>query len=180
MHVPGTSLLLWFSLGCGVLPAMSPPGNPFPPPAVRPFDLERFLGRWYEIVRLPHRFERDLDEVTAVYSRRTDNRIEVENSGVKPDGQRKRATGKAKFAGDPTIGHLRVSFFWIFYADYIVAALDPDYQWAVVVSSSKKYFWILARTPQLDEELLASLIARAGEWGIDTSRIIRVRQTPLR
>ncbi len=118
---------------------------------VKQLDLERYLGTWYEIARFDHRFERGLVGVTANYSLRDDGKIKVVNEGYKKtlDGKHDVAVGKAKTTDDP--GRLKVSFFWIFYADYLVLELGENYQWALIGSTSDKYLWILSRTPILDD-----------------------------
>lgn len=144
---------------------------------VQNFDLTRFLGEWYEIARYDHRFERNLEEVRAVYRLKKDGRIEVINSGFDPEsGTRKTAVGKARTTD--RIGQLQVSFFWIFYADYNVLALGDAYDWALIGSRSSKYLWILARTPQLPAETLGHILQLARERGYDTTKLIFVRQTP--
>ena len=142
------------------------------------FNLEQYLGTWYEIARFPHRFEKDLVGVTATYKKRKDGKIEVLNSGYKDrlDGRHKTARGKAKFAGDSGTGHLKVSFFLFFYADYFVMELDPDYQWALVGSSSPNYLWVLSRKPQMEEALYQSILAKAADRGYDLDKLHRVPQ----
>jgi len=145
------------------------------PPKLEPvsgFDLNRYLGKWYEIARLPTWFERDLVNVTATYSLRSDGKVKVVNEGYKRtrSGKHKVAVGKAKFAKSPDKGYLKVSFFGPFYADYIIVELDPEYQYAIV-ASSRKYLWILSREPKMDSTVLDKLVKRAQELGFDTSRL---------
>jgi apolipoprotein D and lipocalin family protein len=145
------------------------------PPKLEPvsgFDLNRYLGKWYEIARLPNPFEKELVNVTATYSLRSDGKVKVVNEGYKQTrlGKHKVAVGKAKFAKSPDRGYLRVSFFWIFYGDYVIIELDPDYHYAMV-ASSHKYLWILAREPKMDSAVLDNLIKRAQELGFDTSKL---------
>jgi lipocalin len=137
------------------------------------FELDRYLGRWYEIARYPHSFEKNLQGVTATYSMNDNGMVRVENAGYKYslDGKFKTAIGKAKFAGDETVGHLKVSFFLFFYGDYIIMDLDEDYQWAVVGSSSPNYLWILSRGPRMDEALYRSLIDKIIDKGYDPDRL---------
>jgi len=141
-----------------------------PIPAVTGFALERYLGRWYEIARMPHWFERDMDFVRAEYSRRPDGRIRVVNSGTK-NGKVKDATAVAKFKGDPSVGELRVSFFRPFYGDYRILALDQDYTQVIVGSSGKDFLWILARTPTIPQEDLDRHLAQLKAWGYDTTKL---------
>ncbi len=151
-------------------------------PHIQPVVLERYTGVWYEIARFPHRFERNLAGVTATYTLLPDGKIKVENKGFKGglDGEMSNVVGKAKPAGDPEIGHLKVSFFWIFYADYYILALDQtDYQWALVGSSSPDFLWILHRKPQMEKPLLVSLVNKAAALGFDTSKLEMVPQPAL-
>jgi apolipoprotein D and lipocalin family protein len=120
---------------------------------VKELDIEKYLGKWYEIARYDHKFERGLVGVTASYSFRDDGKIKVVNAGFKEtlNGQKSEAIGKAKIPDPNVPSKLKVSFFWFFYGDYFVFELDENYQWAVIGSSTDKYLWILSRTPQLDE-----------------------------
>lgn len=145
------------------------------------FNLEKYLGRWYEIARLDHSFERGLQAVTALYSLREDGMVKVENSGRQgsPSGILKVAYGKAKLgAPDDTTrpGYLRVSFFLSFYAPYYIVALDDDYSYSLVLSKGKKYLWILSRTPTLPPDVLNLLLKKAEDLGFDTSKLIFVDQ----
>ena len=145
---------------------------------VKEFDIDRYLGKWYEIARYDHKFERGLVGVTAEYSIKEDGKIKVVNSGFKKslDGERSEAVGKAKIPNPNEPSKLRVSFFWIFYSDYLVLELDKDYQWAVIGSSSDKYLWILSRKPQLDDEIYNDLLQRLNIRGYDTGKLIKVKQ----
>lgn len=159
--------LALLSVSCG--PGTSP-ADP-----VTGFEADRYLGTWYEVARLPHRFERGLTDVTATYTKNEDGTIKVLNRGWKVSKERwTDAEGKARFTRTPDIGQLEVSFFGPFYGLYTVVELDPEYQWAMVVGPGTGYFWILSRTPELDERVVERMIARAGEIGIDTSKIERV------
>ncbi len=116
---------------------------------IQNFELERYLGKWYEIARLDHSFERGLTQVTADYSMREDGGVRVINSGINTENnQPKIAEGKAYFIGAKNIGSLKVSFFGPFYGGYHIAKLDPDYQMALVIGPNTDYAWILSRTKQ--------------------------------
>ncbi len=143
---------------------------------IKELDLEKYLGTWYEIARYDHRFERGLQGVTATYSLREDGKIKVLNKGYKEslDGKLDVAEGKAKLTDET--GKLKVSFFWIFYADYYILELDKDYQWALVGSKSDNYLWILSRTPKLSQEVKKHIINKVEERGYDTSKLIWVEQ----
>ncbi|MCC5876624.1 MAG: lipocalin family protein [Candidatus Sumerlaeia bacterium] len=145
---------------------------------VEGFEVDRYLGRWYEIVRLDHSFERGLSHVTADYSLRDDGRIRVLNQGYNRErGRWQSADGVARFQGDPTVGSLSVTFRWPFSGGYHVVALDKkDYQWAVISGPNRSYFWILSRESVMEEEKLQSLISQADEWGFATEKFIHVEQ----
>ena len=139
---------------------------------VAEFDLNRYLGKWYEIARLPNWFKKDLVNVTATYSLRDDGKVRVLNEGYKKTkaGKHAVAEGKAKFGGRPDVGYLRVSFFWRFYSDYIIIDLDPGYTLALVVSSDK-YLWILSREPRMEKDVLERLVEKARTAGFDVNRL---------
>ena len=143
---------------------------------VKELNLQRYLGTWYEIARFDHSFERGLVSVTATYSMRSDGKIKVLNQGYKNtlNGELSVAEGKAKLTDDP--GKLKVSFFWIFYADYFVMELDEKYQWALIGSKSDKYLWILSRTQKLDDNVKNLILHKAEKRGYDTSKLIWVEQ----
>lgn len=143
------------------------------------FELERYLGTWYEIARFPHTFEKNLVGVTATYSMKDNGMVKVANAGYKYtlDGKFKTATGKAKFAGDPNTGHLKVSFFLFFYGDYQILKLDKEnYEWALVGGSTGNYLWILSRNPQLDDKIYQELLNEAISRGYDLSMLEKVPQ----
>jgi apolipoprotein D and lipocalin family protein len=145
---------------------------------VKELDLNRYLGKWYEIARFDHSFERGLVGVTATYSLRSNGKIKVVNEGYKNtlDGKHSIAIGKAKVPDKTQPGHLKVSFFLFFYADYFVLELDEKYQWALIGSSSDKYLWILSRTTQLDKNVYETILTKARERGYDIGKLIRVDQ----
>ena len=134
---------------------------------------ERYLGKWYEIARYDHKFERGLNFATANYSLMNDGKIRVVNSGLK-NGKLKSSVGKAKFTDNP--GLLRVSFFGPFYSDYRIMMLSKDYKYALVGSKSAKYLWILSRTPAVPEGTLNHILVEAANRGYDISKLIWVKQ----
>lgn len=146
------------------------------------FKLEKYLGTWYEIARFPHRFEKDLQGVTATYSLMKNGKVHVLNQGYKGslDGKHSAAKGKAYVVSAKKTPRLKVSFFLFFYADYNILALDYDnYQWAMIGSSSPDYFWILCRQPQMDAEIFEMLKQKAIEMGYDLSKLQMVQQKAL-
>jgi apolipoprotein D and lipocalin family protein len=145
------------------------------------FDVNRYLGTWYEITRLDHSFERGLSNVTAEYTLRSDGGIDVLNKGYdREKGAWKEAEGKAYFLGEKDVGRLKVSFFGPFYGGYNVIALDKEeYSWSVVCGPEMKYFWILARQPQMDSGRLEELVGFAAEKGFDTDGLILVDHSAI-
>jgi apolipoprotein D and lipocalin family protein len=149
-----------------------------PYPVIENFELQRYLGSWYEIARLDHSFERGLSNVTANYSMKDEKSVVVLNRGYNDKkGRWEDARGSAKFAGPSNVGRLKVTFFWPFYGAYNIMALDPDYQVALVAGDSPKYLWILAREPVLSDSILKPLLARAQSEGFDTGQLIWLDQS---
>lgn len=140
---------------------------------VNSVDLNRYLGRWYEIAKFDHSFERGLEYVMANYTLRDDGKIDVLNTGIK-DGRAKDAKGIAKTTA--IAGLLRVSFFGPFFGDYRILMLDENYQYALVGGSTNRFLWILSRTPQLDEATLSLILSEADRRGYDTTRLLWVKQ----
>jgi apolipoprotein D and lipocalin family protein len=147
--------------------------------AVSPFDIKRYAGKWYEVARLDHSFERGLSDVSATYSQKADGSLEVINRGYdNKQGDWRQATGRALFTGDPNRASLKVSFFGPFYGGYHVIALDQQhYRWAMVVGPDRDYLWILSRDRQLPADVREQLLRQARELGIDVEQLIWVKQT---
>ena len=139
---------------------------------VENFKLEAYLGTWYEIARLEHKFEKGMEAITATYSMREDGGVKVLNKGYRTaDKEWSEAEGKAYFVGENDVGFLKVSFFGPFYGSYIV--MDTDYETYTMISGPDlSYFWILSRTPTLDEKVLERLLDKAKEAGFDTNVLI--------
>jgi len=139
---------------------------------VENFKLSEYLGTWYEIARLEHKFEKGMEAITATYSMREDGGVKVLNKGYKTAEKTwSTAEGKAYFIGDNDKAFLKVSFFGPFYGSYIV--MDTDYKTYTMISGPDlSYFWILARTPTLEKETLDRLVAKAKDAGFDTSVLI--------
>jgi apolipoprotein D and lipocalin family protein len=151
------------------------------PEGVKPvtsFELDRYLGKWYEIARLDHSFERGLEQVTAEYSMRDDGGVRVLNRGYSTKkGKWDESEGKAYFVEDQDQGYLKVSFFGPFYGSYIVFELDQvDYSYAFISGPDTSYLWLLSREPTVDEETMALFEKRATELGFDLDELILVKQ----
>lgn len=143
---------------------------------VQEFELERYLGKWYEIARLDHSFERGLEKVTAEYSLREGGGVRVKNRGYSTtENTWKEAEGKAFFVEEPDSGYLKVSFFGPFYGSYVVFELDQEgYQYAFVSGPDETYLWLLSRTPTVSEDLLSRFEERARVLGFRTEDLIMV------
>lgn len=142
------------------------------------FDLNQYLGKWYEIARLDHSFERGLSKVTAEYSIREDGGVMVINRGFSAkDNEWDEAEGKAYFVNEKNEGYLKVSFFGPFYGSYIVFDLDKEnYQYSFVAGPNTSYLWLLSRTPTISDKLKDRFIKKAKELGFDTDELIFVEQ----
>jgi apolipoprotein D and lipocalin family protein len=149
--------------------------------AVEGFEIDRYLGKWYEIARLDHRFERGLTNVSATYTLRGDGGIDVLNRGFNPEtGTWKEAKGKAYFVEARNRGRLKVSFFGPFYGGYNVIGLDTEaYSWSLVCGPKRSYFWILAREPELEPALREELVRRAASLGFDTKSLVFPAHGPI-
>lgn len=185
-HAPGRFLAQrWFRVGAaclGLAVALCVAGCTRVPEGLQPvagFDLSRFLGKWYEIARLDHSFERGLQNVSAEYSESPDGSIRVLNRGYNAaKGTWEVAEGTAKFLGERRVGSLKVSFFGPFYGGYHILAIDRDYQYAMLTGPSRAYLWILAREDHLPEDVVQGLLHQAQVWGFNTGKIVRVNHTP--
>jgi len=150
-------------------------GKPDGVEPVEGFDLDRYLGTWYEMARLDHSFERGLENISASYSMREDGGVYVLNRGFSAEkGEWKEAEGKADFVGSSDLGHLKVSFFGPFYGSYIVFELDDNYQYAFVSGPNTSYLWLLSRTPKVDQAVIDQFIERASSLGFETDKLIYV------
>lgn len=145
---------------------------------VQNFELKPYLGKWYEIARLDHSFERGLTNVTAEYELREDGGVTVINRGYSKEKQSwKQAEGKAYFVDEPSIGHLKVSFFGPFYSSYIVFYLDKNYDYAFISGYNHDYLWLLSRKPEVDTTTLERFKRLAEEKGFNMDELILVEQT---
>ena len=137
-------------------------------------NLDRYLGKWYEVARFDHFFEKGLDNCTAMYEYNENGTVKVTNTGWNGEDW-KESIGKAKTTATPAL--LRVSFFGPFFSDYRVLMVDEDYSVALVGGSNDKYLWILARQPQLDSVVLNSVLKEAQRRGYNTNNLVWVDQS---
>ncbi len=152
-----------------------------PLPTVEAVDLSRYYGTWYEIARLPNRFQAMCVSDSRATYRPDGKDVSVVNQCRTADGTLEQVEGVAKVVEGSNGAKLRVSFFWPFYGDYWILQLDPDYRWVLVGEPERKYAWILAREPDLDEATLEKLLARADALGFDRQAFLRTQHTrPVR
>jgi apolipoprotein D and lipocalin family protein len=166
-------LMLFGLLGCAQIPKGIT--------AIEGFDAQRYLGTWYEIARLDQSFERGLMNVTATYSLKEDGGLRVVNRGYDPALNKwKEAEGRAYFVSGPDVGRLKVSFFRPFYGGYNIIEIDkPDYSYVLLCGNDRSSLWIMARQPELSEQVIASLKQKAKTLGFDTNALISVQQTSV-
>ena len=169
-----TLIALAFTVfGCAATAKDQPPLT-----VVDSVDLERYLGKWYEIASYPAWFQKGCTASTAEYSLLPDGKIRVVNRCRKdrPDGPLKESKGKAEIVDTATNAKLKVWFFWPFKGNYWIIDLDPDYKWAVVGEPSREYLWILSRTPTMDEAVYQGILKRLPQKGYDPARLLRTDQ----
>lgn len=141
-------------------------------------DLQRYSGKWYEIASYPAWFQKGCTGSTAEYRLLPDGKIEVINRCRKDrlDGPLKEAKGKAEIVDAATNAKLKVWFFWPFKGDYWIIDRDPEYQWAVVGLPSRRYLWILSRTPKMDKAIYEGILGRLPQKGYDAQRLRKTLQ----
>ena len=158
-HHSLAALFIFSMAGCGFFS----PTNEIPP--VKDFNVQRYMGRWYEIARLPHNFESDVTDAQAVYTLQDDGTIIVENSGMRNHVPTSAHAVARKITPDSTTGELEVSFFYPLYTMYKVIYLNKDYTLAIVTGNSMDYVWILARKPVISQAELAMCLKMLEKWG---------------
>lgn len=163
-----TIFSLFFLAGClGMPDSVKPVSN---------FELNNYLGKWYEVARLNHSFESGLSQVTAEYTLNKDGGVLVKNKGyLEANKEWKVAEGKAYFVNNESEGYLKVSFFGPFYGSYVIFELDKDnYQYAFISGPNSDYLWLLSRTPTLPPEVIKKFVTMSKERGFNTEALIYV------
>ena len=173
MKMNKSSKLLILFVFTALTGCLGMPKNVMP---VEAFELERYLGKWYEIARLDHSFERGLEQVTADYSLREDGGVSVINRGFSNKKNKwKTAEGKAYFVNDKDEGYLKVSFFGPFYGTYAIFELDQEnYEYAFVSGPDLSYLWLLSRQPNLDQKVIDKFLDKSKKLGFDINELIFV------
>jgi apolipoprotein D and lipocalin family protein len=144
-------------------------------------DVQRYLGRWYEIARFQHGFESSIVGATAEYSLRPDGKVQVINSGFKKtlEGEYSEVRAVARIPDPARPAALKVQFFNLFESDYLIFGLDQEeYAWALVGQDSRDYLWFLSRTPTVDDSLLQKMKDIAVSQGYDLTGLYLVPQKP--
>ncbi len=167
------SLLALLAAGCG--------GDHAPLPVVDDVNLDRYLGRWYEIARYPAPFQEGCTATTATYSMRDDGDIRVVNRCHvdSPSGELREAEGRARVVDPETNAKLEVTFFWPFWGDYWILALDDDYRWALIGEPGRDYLWILSRTPVMSDATYTAIVEMLPGLGYDPGKLIETVQPPV-
>ena len=169
------------TLRCSIVVAVLMTACTYQPDGVQPvrgFDVSRYMGTWYEVARLPNRFEKGLEQVTATYALQDDGSVRVVNRGYDIARREWRdIAGRARFVGEADVAALKVSFFGPFYGGYNVIDLDPQYRYALVVGPDRSYLWILSREPNLPTEVMERLKRKAAELGFDTRLLVYVQHS---
>jgi apolipoprotein D and lipocalin family protein len=166
LAMAATSLLLLSS--CASIPEKAT--------AVKNFNKDKYLGKWYEIARLDFKWEKNLNNTTAEYSLREDGKIKVVNRGFNyKTNEQKESIGKAKFVGVATEAKLKVSFFGPFYSGYNVVAIDPDYKYALVCGKNLDYLWILSREKTIPENIKTDYLYKAKAIGYNIDDLVWVK-----
>lgn len=163
-------------LGIAGIAALTLRAQDKPLATVPKVDLEKYLGKWYEIAAFPQSFQKGCSCTSAVYGLRPDGNIEVTNTCLK-EGKIKKAIGKAVVKDKKTNAKLSVQFFWPFSGKYWIIALAPDYSYAMVGHPNRDYLWILSRKPVMDNQTYQYLVTQATEKGFDVRKLVKTNQS---
>ena len=145
--------------------------------AVTPFDLKRYMGTWYEVARFDFFWEKNLKNVTAIYTLEEDGSVEVDNQGFDTfKNKDKQSTGSAKPTANADTGSLQVSFFGPFYSGYHVVKIDPEYRHALVFGDDTDYLWLLSREPSMPDDVKQTYLEFARQHGFDLNRLVWTQQ----
>ena len=147
-------------------------------PTVAPVDLNKYAGTWFEIAKLPNKFEKGLECITATYTLKENGKVEVLNAGhlVEKDNKLRTIKGTAWVPDAQFPGRLKVRFFWPFSGNYYIIALDENYTYALVGDPSRKYLWVLSKNKNLATDIYTQLLDKAKANGFDTDQVVMVKQ----
>ena len=168
-------------MGLGLMSCCTTKDPLGPPATAETVDLNRYAGRWFEIARLPMRFQKAGEAAIAEYGSNPDGTLSVHNIAIRPDGSQHDIRGRAKVLNPPANTKLAVRFSTWFgplipmpkEGNYWVLHVDDHYQEAIVGTPNRKYLWLLARTATIPGQNYAALVAKAEALGFDVSRLIR-------
>ncbi len=179
MHITYLMIAALAAAGCAAAPVNRDASIPLT--TVESVDLQRYQGLWYEIARLPNRFERNCEGVTAEYALRDDGLISVVNTCREnaADGPVRTANGRARIVDESTNAKLEVSFFGPFWGDYWVIDLAEDYSLSLVGEPQGRLLWILSRTPTISDDVFSEAIAKLESFGYDTDALYFPQQPPI-
>lgn len=158
------------------LTACTPADLP-PLATVETVQLDRYAGRWYEIAKYPTSFQRGCDNVTAEYTLRDDGRVTVVNRCIeeRDRSQTRSIEGTARVVDTETNAKLAVGF-GLFEGSYWIIMLGKEYEYAVVGEPSRRFLWILSRTPTLDSAIYDAILAELPAMGYDPAKLVRTNQ----
>jgi apolipoprotein D and lipocalin family protein len=160
----------------GVVAAVAA-GSPPPLQTVAHVDLNRYVGKWFEIARYPNWFERKCDrDVTAEYSMKDNGGIRVVNRCTTAGGKVERSVGTARVVDASTNAKLKVTFFWPFYGKYWVIGLGDQYEYAVVGEPSRGYLWILSRSAAMPDAVYENILRQVTAKGYDAMKLVKTKQ----
>jgi len=168
-------LALALNIFMGLSAHAMPESKKLPPlKTVSYVDINQYLGKWYEIARFDHGFEKNCVAATATYSLRPNGTLNVINQchANTVNGPIRTAKGIAKIADPTTNAKLNVTFFWPFYGKYWIIDLGANYEYAVIGHPNRNYLWILSRTPHLDQAVLEGILQRLVNQNYDLSKLI--------
>ena len=140
---------------------------------IKNFDLNRYLGKWYEVARYDNWFEKNLIDVTAEYSLLENGKVKIVNKGYDVKNKKYKDVSGVGYLPIKDVGHLRISFFRPFYSDYNIIFLDKEYEYAVVTGGNYKYLWLLSRSPTISEKLYQELLVKVESVGFDAEKIMK-------
>lgn len=162
-------------IGVASITALAVLAQDKPLPTVQYVDLDKYLGKWYEIAAFPQSFQRGCSHTFAEYSKNDDGSIKVKNTCIK-EGKIKSVDGKATVTDSKTNAKLSVQFFWPFKGKYWIIGLAHDYSYAVVGHPNRKYLWILGRKPKMDSQTYNHLVTLAANKGFDVRKLVKTDQ----
>lgn len=163
----GSIAILCATASCKTIPKGMTP--------VKDLDVNKYLGKWYEIARLDFKFEKNMTNTTAHYSLNDNGSIKVVNEGYDTvKNENKKSEGVAKLVGEEKEGKLKVSFFGPFYSPYNIIAIEDNYKYALIMGKNTDYLWILSREKSVPKKVKDQFLQKAIEAGYDVEKLVWV------